>query len=61
MRGIDRGDQLIGFYNIVRRSKKWWKRVFSYIVEVAALNAYTILKDGLPFTPRMTAWSTDML
>ena len=24
MRGVDRGDQLIGFYNIGRRSKKWW-------------------------------------
>ena len=25
MRGIDQGDQLIGFYNVGRRSKKWWK------------------------------------
>lgn len=29
MRGADRGDQMIGFYNVGRRSKKWWKRVFS--------------------------------
>ena len=28
MRGVDRGDQMIGFYNVARRSKKWWKRVF---------------------------------
>ena len=46
MRGVDRGDQLIGYYNIGRRSRKWWKRVFGYVVEVAALNAYVIQKDG---------------
>ena len=44
MRGVDRGDQLIGYYNIGRRSRKWWKRVFSYLVEVAALNAYVLEK-----------------
>ena len=27
---------------------KWWKRVFSYMIEVAALNAYIIQKDGMP-------------
>ena len=48
MRGVDRGDQLIGYYNIGRRSRKWWKRVFSYIIEVAALNAYIIQKHGRP-------------
>ena len=36
MRGVDWGDQLIGYYNIGRRSKKWWKRVFGYVIEVAA-------------------------
>ena len=46
MRGVHRGDQLIGYYNIGRRSRKWWKRVFGYVVEVAALNAYVIQKDG---------------
>ena len=30
MRGVDRGDQLIGCYNVGRRSKKWWKRVFAH-------------------------------
>ena len=42
MKGVDRVDQLIGYYNISRHSKKWWKRVFGCVVEVAALNAYII-------------------
>ena len=42
MRGVDRGDQMIGFYNVGRRSKKWWKRVFSHILECCILNAYIL-------------------
>lgn len=42
MRGVDRGDQLIGLYNVGRRSKKWWKRLFSHIIECAILNAYIL-------------------
>ena len=42
MRGVDRGDQLITLYNGGRRSKKWWRRVFFYLLEVAILNSYII-------------------
>ena len=42
MRGVDRGDQLSGYYNIGRKSKKWWKRVFSYLVECCILNSYVL-------------------
>ena len=44
MRGIDRGDQLMGYYNVGRRSKKWWKRVFAYLLEVCVLNSYILQK-----------------
>ena len=33
MRGVDRGDQMIGCYNVGRRSRKWWKRVWSHLIE----------------------------
>ena len=42
MRGVDRSDQMICFYNIGKRSKKWWKWVFSHIVECAILNTYIL-------------------
>ena len=42
MRGVDRADQLQVYYNIGRRSTKWWKRVFFYIVECAILNSYIL-------------------
>ena len=42
MRGIDRGDQLINYYNMGQRAKKWWKRVFSYLIEVCQLSMATL-------------------
>ena len=48
MRGVDRGDQMIGYYNIGRRSKKWWKRVYSYVIECAVLNAYVLESHAKP-------------
>lgn len=47
MRGVDRGDQLMGYYSMARGSKEWWKRVFSYVIEVAARNGYIMYKAGL--------------
>ena len=44
MRGIDWGDQLMGYYNVGRRSKKWWKCVFAYLLEVSIFNAYVLQK-----------------
>ena len=48
MQGVDKGDQLVGYYNIGQRSKKWWKKVFSYVIECALLNAYLLEKDFEP-------------
>ena len=33
MRGIDRGDQLESYYNVGRKSKKWWRRIFFYCID----------------------------
>ena len=42
MRGVDRGDQRRKYYNIGRRSKKWWKRLFGYSIEVSLLNVFVL-------------------
>ena len=46
MRCIDHGDQMMGYYNIGRRSVKWWKRGYSYILKVCFFDAYTIEQHG---------------
>ena len=34
----------MGYYNVGRRSKNWWKSVFSYLIEVCILNAHNLHK-----------------
>jgi len=46
MHGVDRGDRLMSYYNVGRRSTKWWKRIFAYLIEVACLNAYVLRTHG---------------
>jgi len=48
MRGVDRGDQLIGYYNIGRRSVKWLKQCFAHLVECTLLNAYILHGQAFP-------------
>ena len=48
MRGVDRGDQLIGYYNIGKRSRKWWKQCFSHLIESALLNSYILESEVFP-------------
>ena len=42
MRGVDLSDQRMSYYYVGRRSKKWWKRVFSYLLEACSQNAYVL-------------------
>ena len=48
MRGVDKSHQMISCYNVGRRSKKWWKRAFSHVVECSVLNAYVLNCDIHP-------------
>ena len=55
---IDRRDQLMGYYNVGRRSKKWWKRNFAYLLEVSILNAYILKKSSNMDGKEISGWST---
>ena len=46
MRGVDMVDQLIHYYNISRRSRKWWKRVYAYGVEVSIFDSFVLYKSA---------------
>ncbi len=48
MRGVDWGDQLESYYNVGRKSKKWWRRIFFYCLEVSILNSYCLEKMVKP-------------
>ena len=42
MRGVDRFDQLKESYSVTRRSKKYWFRLFYFLVDAALVNAYIL-------------------
>ena len=42
MRGVDRGDQMMKTFNVARKSRKAWKKLFSYGLEISLMNAFII-------------------
>ena len=44
MNGVDRADQYTVYYSFVRRSIKWWRKVFFWLMEVAVVNSYILYK-----------------
>lgn len=46
MNSVDKLDQLKKYYEIDRKSRKWWHRIFFHFMDVSVVNAY-ILKSKL--------------
>ena len=44
MGGVDRADQMAGIYELDRKSRKWWKKVFYRLLMHSAVNAWIIYK-----------------
>ena len=44
MRGVDRHDQLLSYNPIPRKSAKYYKKLFWYIVDIIIVNCYVIYK-----------------
>jgi len=45
MRGVDFFDQQIRYYSFLHGSKKWYKKIASYFLEVAVLNSYVVYQE----------------
>ena len=44
MGGVDLADQILSSFSVIRKSKKAWKKLFYYGLEVCLLNSFTIFK-----------------
>ena len=44
MNGVDVADQLTVFYPFIRKTRKWWRKLFFLLVEVAVINSYILYK-----------------
>jgi hypothetical protein len=45
MGGVDRCDQLLSFYRIKTKAKKWYKRGLYHFLDVALVNAFILYKE----------------
>jgi len=48
MGGVDLADQLVKTFSVVKKSRKAWKKLFGYGLEVCLLNSFIILKKSKP-------------
>ena len=47
MGGVDLSDQLVQYYSCLRKTVKWWRKLFFHLLQLSVLNAYiTYLKYG---------------
>jgi hypothetical protein len=44
MKGIDRADQYLSFYSVLRKTVKWSKKVVLYLLNCALINAYFVYR-----------------
>ena len=44
MGGVDLADQLMNYYHFLRRSTKWWRKLFIHFFNMLILNAYILNK-----------------
>jgi len=40
--GVDVSDQYISSYSFIRKSKKWWRKMFFWLLEVAVVNSFIL-------------------
>jgi hypothetical protein len=44
MGGVDLSDQLMNYYNFLRRSKKWWRKLWVHLLNMIIHNAFVLNK-----------------
>ena len=51
MGGVDRGDQIRGYYSCRTKCRKFYKYIFYFLLDVAITNAYILQKDFSDTSP----------
>ena len=44
MKGVDKSDQLLAKYNLLRKCIRWWKTLFFHMVDMAVVNGFILFQ-----------------
>ena len=47
MNGVDKADQFTVYYSFIRKSRKWWRKLFFWMFEVTVVNSYILYKISI--------------
>ena len=47
MNGVDKADQYTVYYSFIRKSRKWWRKLFFWMFEVTVVNSYILYKISI--------------
>ena len=59
MNGVDRSDQLISRYHVLRKTIKWWKTLFFHMIDISVVNSYILFKSYQKTFPSIEALKRD--
>ena len=45
MNGVDHSDQFSVSYPFIRKTRKWWRKQFFYLLEVSRVNSFTLYRE----------------
>ncbi|XP_059168114.1 piggyBac transposable element-derived protein 4-like [Physella acuta] len=51
MGGVDKSDQLINKYNVLRKTKTFWKTLFFHFIDISRVNSYILFQEWRKTNP----------
>ena len=48
MNGVDIADQHTVYYSFIRKTVKWWRKLFFWMLETAVVNSYVLYRETTP-------------
>ena len=52
MNGVDRSDQYLAKYNLLRKCLRWWKTLFFHMIDISLVNAFILFQSFRKENPK---------